>query len=161
MQSRLLLCCAGLLAQAASALGASGDEHWSPQFGWPGTTNTIVAIAVHDGRIYAGGYNTSVGLYSTALNVWDGARWSTLGQFTGSTAILYDLAFVGNTLYAAGTFTNVNGVAVSGLARWDGASWSSVGFKGGAFGLAADGNNLYVTGVFTSAGGVAMTNVGC
>jgi hypothetical protein len=152
---------AACLMQTLVALGAPGDEHWSGQFGWPGASNTVLSIAVKNGKVYAGGIPTSAFLTNGTLNVWDGIQWSPIGQFKGSTAVLYDLAFVGDTLYAAGIFTNVNGVAASGLARWDGAAWSSIGLKGVAFGLAVDGNNLYVAGVFTNAGSVIMTNIGC
>jgi hypothetical protein len=71
-----------------------------------------------------------------------------------------DLAFVGNTLYAAGSFTNVNGVTANGLAKWDGTSWSSVGFSGLAYALAVDGNNLYVGGIYINVGNVTTTNIG-
>ena len=35
---------------------ATGDEHWDVQFGLSGTTNTLQALTLHDGRIYGGGY---------------------------------------------------------------------------------------------------------
>jgi trimeric autotransporter adhesin len=151
-----------LVGQTHPAVASPGDEHWGKQFGWPGTSNIVFAIAEHNGRIYSGGALNGGLLTNGFLNVWDGVEWSSLAEFRGSTVVLYDLAFVGNFLYAAGLFTNVNGVAASGLARWDGTSWSSIGFKGAAFGLVVDGNNLYVAGSFTNAAGSAvMTNIGC
>lgn len=71
------------------------------------------------------------------------------------------MAFVGNNLYIAGSFTNVNGVAATGLAKWDGANWSSVGLSGSLYGLAVSGNNLYVAGGFTNAtaDGSVATNI--
>src|SRR5262249_46286815 len=73
---------------------------------------------------------------------------------------IYDLAFVGDTLYAAGQFTNVDGVAANGLAKWDGTNWSSVGFSGIANCLAVDGGNLYVGGTFaTNLSGLGLTNI--
>src|SRR5262249_35357114 len=94
------------------------------------------------------------------LAVWDGRQWSALGNFFGSLVQVLDMAFVGETLYVAGVFTNARGAAAHGLTRWDGNSGSGVGLSGSADGLAADGNDLYVAGVFTNAGSVIMTNVG-
>ena len=118
------------------------------------------AVTTHKGRIYACG--GSVGVTTAALEVWDGAQWSVLSWFYApSSAVVYDLAFVGDTLYAAGIFTNVDGVAVTNLARWDGSTWSGVGWnKGTPMALAVDGGNLYVGGTFTNVAGVAMKNVG-
>ncbi|MDB6032253.1 MAG: hypothetical protein JWM16_2591 [Verrucomicrobiales bacterium] len=143
------------------SFGAPGDEHWSKQFGWPGTSNVVLAIAKHDGKVYCSGALNTGFYINTFLNVWDGVEWTNLAEFKGDTSALYDLAFVGNYLYAAGLFTNVNGVAASGLARWDGTSWSSIGFVGAALGLDVDGDDLFVAGSFTNkAGSQVMTNIG-
>jgi len=136
------------------------DAHWDLQFGTPGTTNDILAIALHGGNLYIAGYGST----SPTLKMWDGGQWSTIGTITNSSgaAGVYDLAFVGNELYAAGMFTQVNGVAANGLAQWNGSSWTAVSFSGSALGLAVSGNNLYVGGEFTNldSGGVMMTNIG-
>lgn len=141
------------------AVAAPGDEHWDAQFGWPGPGGDNYAVTTHNGRIYVSGLGATG--TNVSLEVWDGTQWLAMGQFYGSgeTAI-FSLAFVGNTLYAGGTFTNVNGVAATGLAKWNGSSWSSIGFNGTAYALAVDGNNLYVGGNFTNAAGVAMQNIG-
>lgn len=153
----------GLLLMSAGVSGAApGDEHWDVAFGWPGSTNYVYSIAQHKGVLYAGGQPTS----GTNVNIcaFDGSHWSGLGLFSGTgTPTVYDLAFVGDTLYAAGFFSSVDGAPIKGLARWDGNTWSSVGgFSGNAYALAVDGNNLYVGGNFTNAaaGGVSVTNVG-
>ena len=137
-----------------------GDEHWDAQLGWSGPGGNNFAVTTHNGRIYACG--GSVGVNHVALAVWDGVQWSAMSQFYApSSAVVYDLAFVGDTLYAAGIFTNVDGVAVTNLARWDGTTWSGVGWsKGTPMALAVEGGNLYVGGTFTNVAGVAMKNVG-
>jgi hypothetical protein len=136
-----------------------GDEHWDNQFNWPGPSGNVAAIATHNGSVYVSFAATSTNF---PIEVWDGLQWSTMAQAYGSGIFVYDLAFVGDTLYLAGLFTNVNGVAVTNLAKWDGTSWSSIGFNGMATVLAVDGNNLYVGGAFTNAaaGGLTVTNVG-
>ncbi|MGZ4964512.1 MAG: hypothetical protein ACXWC8_18300, partial [Limisphaerales bacterium] len=137
----------------------SGDEHWDPQFGLPGPGGNNYAVVSHNDRLYVSGLASTT---NVALMLWDGAQWSAMSQFygsSGSTAV-YDLAFVGDTLYAGGSFTNVDGVAANGLAKWDGTNWSNVGFKGTAYSLAVDGSDLYVGGGFkTNLAGLALTNV--
>ena len=128
------------------------------------TNNFIYAVAVNNGMLYAAGVKPSGTRTNTALNVWDGKQWGVAAMFNGvGTVQVNDLAFVGNTLYAAGNFTNVNGLVANGLARWDGTTWSGIGFSGTAYALAVDGNNLYVGGIFTNLdnNGVTMTNIGC
>ncbi len=143
-----------------------GDEHWDVQFGAPGVTNNIFAVAVNNGLVYAAGAAPVGVRTSTPLNVWDGKQWTVSAVFTGpqlsgpSSMQVNDLALIGNTLFAAGSFTNVNGVTANGLAKWDGTSWSDIGFTGLAYSFAVDGNNLYVGGIYTNAGGVTTTNIG-
>src|ERR1051325_486837 len=161
MQSvRSALCVVVLFAALIPTAAAPGDEHWSPQFGWPGTTENVNAIRLHQGKLYFAGGTT--GGTNAGINVWDGNQFVRFGDFRGpSGTTIYDLLFVGNTLYAAGFFTNVDGAAVRGLARWDGSTWSATGFTNGTVvALATDGTDLYAGGVFTNPGGVALTNIG-
>jgi hypothetical protein len=155
-------CLTVFLLSALSARAVPGDEHWDPQFNWPGATNIFMGIGIGGGKVYAGGQMSAGTLTNAPLEVWDGLQWTTMGAFAGSTATISDIAIVNGAVYVAGAFTNVNGAAISGLARWDGANWNSLGFSGIAIGLAVNGNNLYVAGAFTNAdaGGVMMTNIG-
>ncbi len=152
---------ASVLLISFSLRAVPGDEHWDVQFGWPGPGQTTDSIVAHNGQLYTSGASTT--LTNVPLIVWDGWQWSPRAQFYGpSTVIVYDLAFVGDTLYAAGNFTNVNGIAAGGLAKWDGVNWTSVnGFKGTVTGLTVDGANLYVSGIFTNpaVGGAIATNI--
>jgi hypothetical protein len=166
--TRCQLVATGLLLASCSLFGAvPGDEHWDAQFGAPGVNNSTYAVAVNNGLLYAAGATPVGGARTnTPLNVWDGKQWTISAWFYGPTITgpslmqVNDLAFVGNTLYAAGSFTNVNGVTANGLAKWDGTSWSSVGFSGLAYALAVNGNNLYVGGIYTNVGNVTTTNIG-
>ncbi|HEY2082121.1 MAG TPA: hypothetical protein VGI88_05005, partial [Verrucomicrobiae bacterium] len=150
-----------LLMTSVSSRAISGDEHWDNQFGWPGPGQVTDSIAVHNGRIYTSGAGSTT--TNVALIVWDGWQWSPEAQFIGpSTVIVYDLAFIGDTLYAAGNFTNVNGITAGGLAKWDGVNWTTVNnFKGTITCLTVDGANLYASGIFTNpaAGGAIATNI--
>jgi trimeric autotransporter adhesin len=136
------------------------DVHWDTQFGAPGTTNNILGIALNGQNIYATGFGST----TPTMKMWDGGQWNTIGTFSNSVGspTVYDVACVGNTLYAAGSFSSVNGVAATGLAEWNGSAWSSAGLGGTALSLAVNGNNLYVGGFFTNldSSGVVMTNIG-
>ena len=160
---RFILCAWICLAPAAqpAAVAADGDEHWSYEFGWPGTLETINAIREHDGKLYFGGGTPGAGT-NASLFVFDGKQLTRLALFTGASGTyIYDLHFVGSSLYVGGYFTNVEGVAVRGMAGWDGHSWSATGLTNGTVvTLASDGPDLFVGGVFTNPGGVALTNVG-
>src|ERR1035438_9064955 len=94
------------LVSAGSLRAVSGDEHWDAQFGAPGLTNVTYAVAVNNGRACAAGVAAG-GRTTAPLSAWDGKQWSAVATFTGpATMPVNDLAFVGNTLYAAGNFTN-------------------------------------------------------
>jgi len=139
---------------------AEGDQHWSPQFGWPGSLETVTAFQYHDGKLYFAG--TVAGSTNTSLNVFDGTRMTRVALFTGNSgASINDLLFIDETLYVAGSFTNVEGVAVRALARWSGSEWTATGFTNGiGVTLATDGADLYAGGLFTNPGGVTLTNIG-
>jgi hypothetical protein len=150
-----------LCVSMASLTAAPGDEHWDPQFGWPGTTNMVIALALNGDRVYAGGYFTTPSIAETNfVEVWDGNRWTYIPGLEDTTAI-DDFAFLGDDLYVAGQFGRAGTNRAVGLARWNGSVWSDVaGFVGPAvLTMVSDGANLYVGGIFTNAGGVHVTNV--
>ena len=130
-----------VLAPISLRAGVPGDEHWDAQFGGPGVSNTVnivYGIAANNGMVYCAGYSTA-GRTNTPLYQWDGKQWTSPALFSGPSILqVNDLLFVGSTLYAAGNFTNVNGVAARGLAKWDGTTWSSIGFSGVAYALATE-----------------------
>src|SRR5271170_1750159 len=105
----LLLSLIGSLFPVIPSFAVPGDEHWDAQFGAPGTTNSIEAIAVNNGMLYVGGYG--VPNTNATLCVWDGNQWSAFATFNNgaSPASIYDATFVGNVLYVAGIFSSVNG----------------------------------------------------
>jgi hypothetical protein len=144
------------------AHAAPGDGHWDRQFGTPGTASRNFALRFNQNSLYTGGASLAAGQIATntVVNVFDGTKWSSLGEITGGLTVLYDFAFLGNDLYVGGLFQRAGDVPAVGLAKWDGANWSDVGgFSGLASSLAADGTNLYVGGFFTNCGGIFTTNV--
>ena len=160
MMKHLVIVVGFLLVVRPAAFGAAGDEHWDYQFGWPGTGGNDGALVMHNGLLYASGSGTSP--TNVAIQVWDGEQWTAVAQIYGPPGTLvYNMAFLGDTLFVVGTFTNVNGQAITNFARWDGTTWSSVNFNGLVTALAVNGNNLYVGGAFTNAaaGGMTATNI--
>jgi hypothetical protein len=90
---------------------------------------------------------------------WDGASWTEIGDTSGASTVndlfVYDDGG-GQDLYAAGSFSGVNGVTAANIARWDGSSWSAVGSGPGGTVLAMEayddgsGTQLYVGGTFNT-----------
>ena len=154
--ARLGLYGLGAAATLSVASAVPGDEHWDPQFGWPGTTNSVFALALNEGRVYAGGtFGTPQMATNDFVEIWDGTRWTYLPGLRGSMPVVFAFAFLGHDLYVGGTFSKAGDVAASGLARWNGSAWSDVGgFAGAVSALAADGRNLYV-------GAASPTPAGC
>jgi hypothetical protein len=146
-------------------LFASGDENWDDRFTPPGVDPTEVGvIAVNGSDVYVGGFFTMAGgVTVNHIARWDGNKWSALGNGVGAgqlTATVYDIAFQGNDVYVAGSFTT----PFNRIAKWDGARWSGVGggVSGGSFAeiraLAATPTELYAGGIFTDAGGELTVN---
>ncbi|HYF61547.1 MAG TPA: hypothetical protein VD886_01960 [Herpetosiphonaceae bacterium] len=106
------------------------------------------------------------GDYRSGLFRWHAGAWSQLAAYTRTDSI-NAMAWGHDSLYVAGTFTEMGGVPADRLARWDGQQWSAVGS-----GFAPQGNNtptvydlafdqgiLYVGGVFSSFDGVAANGL--
>jgi hypothetical protein len=131
-------------------------------------TNTVNALALQNGILFAGGSFTNSytgGVRFNRIAAWNGSSWTQVGAgFTGGA--VNALAANSNFLYAAGTITNSGGTLFNRIARWNGSSWSGLGsgvtntFGGTSiFGLALDGDDLYLTGSFNRAGSRASSYI--
>jgi len=130
------------------------------------TGGAVFALAVYNGKLYAGGKFDSAGtVAATNLAVWDGATWSAVGTgFSDST--IGALAVFNNELYAGGflgTYNNSIGV----IDKWNGTSWSPVGsgFTGTihnsskVFSLCVYQSKLVAGGIFDSIGGIEANDI--
>ncbi|GAB4423567.1 MAG: hypothetical protein OHK0039_40220 [Bacteroidia bacterium] len=147
---------------------------WNPTDGWrpfaqgffgnaASNFNKIVYTLFRDGNeLYIGGFfggvnqnitTTSLARYSLVTQTW--SSWgSGLG---GSFPRIYAFAKFKGAIYAAGTFTSVNGTSITHLARLSGSTWTGVGtFDNTVHSLLNVGDSvLVVGGVFTSIDGNA------
>jgi hypothetical protein len=137
-----------------------------------GLGNTVYALAVHNGSLYAGGQFTSVGSGGTACtgcnNVarWTGSAWTNLDQ--GLNLTVWALGVYNGSLYAGGQFTAVGsgGTACTGcnrVARWTGSAWTNLdaGLNYQVESFAVYNGSLYAGGYFTDVGSGGTACTGC
>lgn len=131
-----------------------------------GTDYTVGALAKLGDNLFVGGLFTNAGgVVANGIARWNGTAWSALGSGVARPAprkpSVLSLAVVGSTLYAAGDFTSIGGVAANSVARWNGAVWSALGpgINGWVYALAPSGTSLYAGGYFRTAGAVTVNGV--
>ena len=93
----------------------------------------------------------------TVLNYiaqWDGTSWQSVGG--GMDAEVRSIAFIGDTLYAGGNFTQAGSNSVYYLAYWDGQNWDEAagGTSYPVYSLFATHDSLFVGGGFNYVGGL-------
>jgi trimeric autotransporter adhesin len=138
--------------EAAAGVGLNGPVH---------------ALAMLDGRLYAGGSFTvpAPGGSSSAVAVWDGQQWAAVGA--GLIGPVWALAVVNGTLWAGG---DLSAPLLSYVARWNATAgaWASApldpSLDGPVYTLADHNGRLVVGGAFatylTQWDGVAWGPVG-
>ncbi|GAB3876219.1 hypothetical protein GCM10028824_33540 [Hymenobacter segetis] len=136
-----------------------------------GTDSGISGLAVSGTTVYAGGrFAAAGGNTATHVAQWSGSTWSPLGTGTapGVTGPQYSSVSVnsilvnGTSMYIAGSFTSVAGVAANGIAKWNGSTWSALGAgvsSVSALALAPNGTDLYVGGYFYMAGSISANRI--
>ena len=112
----------------------------------------VRALSFHGGALWAGGNYQLEGGGVAGLAVWNGTAWSAPpgGAVNGP---VYELARLGDSLFVAGGFTSVGGIAAQRVAEWNGTAWAAYDLPNwgiGVYGLAAgrDGT-LYAGGAFS------------
>ena len=93
-------------------------------FDWP-----VEHLEPAGSRLFvAGQFSRTPGESVDGLAVWDGTRWTSVGNFAGRSGQIQGMAWdsLRNLLYVVGDFLSVNGVPVAGVARWDGVAWSGL-----------------------------------
>ncbi len=108
---------------------------------------TIIAMAWHDGKLFAsGGFETIGDEPCNRIAMFDGKSWSEAGN-KGLNRNVTMFASTGKTLYACGEFTKTgDDTQLNHVAKWDGAKWQPLGngVDNDAYGIAVDGETVYV-----------------
>ncbi|MDP4198016.1 MAG: T9SS type A sorting domain-containing protein [Bacteroidota bacterium] len=120
-----------------------------------GLGDIVQTLAVHNGKLYAGGHFIHAGSSNSVVNhiaVWDGTKWSSLGG--GIDGYVNALTFIGDTLYAGGNFAHAGSNTAYNLASWDGTQWSEAGNGTSypVYALLATHDSLFVGGDFQYVG---------
>jgi trimeric autotransporter adhesin len=133
----------------------------------PNANDTVLALAVKDSIVYAGGKFTSIGGQTrhkiAALDAYSGLATSWNPGASNPNSIVYALLVHGSTVYVGGDFDNIGGQsrhriaalrADSGSATlWDPNSSSTV------YALAAYGSTIYAGGAFNDIGGQSRSGI--
>jgi len=151
--------------EKVGGVNINGIAKWNGS-AWSGfeiTNCQMGEIFLADGKLYAipdapggiGDLNDSPYLFA----VWDGSRWSSLGN--GLNGIVYALASGSDGVYAGGCFTNGGGIDLDYIGKWDGTRWHAVGsgMNHCVYAVAVEGSELYTGGYFTEAGGMAASHI--
>lgn len=147
---------------------------WSPLAS--GFNNTVNALVVHQGQLFAGGSFTARGDGSGSLHgigVWDGSQWQDVPVISEwrINNVFNALASDGNNLYVGGNFyigwstpppPPIEGDGLDNIGYWDGVNWHSMKPALGitVSTLAFYNGQLYAGGSFTTnAGGTSLKRI--
>jgi hypothetical protein len=128
----------------------------------PSLDSSMLTLEVFQGKLYTGGRISRIypnGATLRNMAAWDGSAWSP-GASGADGSVLAYTEWNGD-VYAAGSFTQLNGQALSHIARRTPAGWQPLGsgIDGTVRALSVHGGELVAAGSFTSAGGVSASNI--
>jgi hypothetical protein len=117
----------------------------------PELSGYIMSVAVSDDAAYIGGIFQNADGSIRNIARWDGTTLQGMGAPDGFVSIV---AASGTTVYAGGSFGQIDGCACTNLGRWNGNAWEPLGSgtNGTVRDIAVDGHDVYVQGEFSLAG---------
>lgn len=149
----------------SASLADSIEQYWDPEFGLPEADSAITALEANGNVLYAGGSFSSIGgINARGIALWNGARWSALGNGVGAdetaTAVLAILP-QNDGIYVGGRFTRAGVSEATNVAMWDGAKWHPMGegFDGSVKTLAWFKGSLYAGGDFSMSGNTPVVRL--
>ncbi len=161
---------------AASRIAKWDGVSWNALgSGLGGDAPTVADLeADQSGNLFVTGqFETAGGKPIHLVAMWDGTSWNDLSTGKSSSGLegdapaIFDLSIsLSGDLYAAVSFTTIDGVAVNNIARWNGSSWDALSTKDGngingsvsAISVNAD-DQVFVGGDFTNAGGLSANHI--
>lgn len=125
------------------------SQGWNPL--GDGLNNEVLAIATHNGDVYAGGLFTDAGGDPDAdyLARWDGTKWQAVAP--GLNYIVWTIAFYGDAVLVGGAFTDAGGNPdADHIAYWNGKQWNALGsgLNDVVYTITVSGEEIYVGGLF-------------
>ncbi len=149
----ILLHCIATKAQTWDSLGA-------------GTDNAVLALAVYNNSLYAGGAFDSAGnIGANKVASWNGFKWDSLEDGIDVNMPLissvFSLCNYSGSLFTGGELEGANHIPLKGIAQWNGVSWDSVlaGINGKVYALAVYNGELYAGGNFLKSGNTTVSNI--
>lgn len=121
-------------------------------------------LVAQGGQIYASEVSsyTPEGTFIASYRIGRlvGTNWEPVGGDVSGGGVT-GIAFKGNEMFVAGSFTSAGGVQVDRIAKWNGSEWSTLGtgLNNTATAIAVHNNDVYVAGTFTQAGGQAVNRI--
>ncbi|HYF36256.1 MAG TPA: choice-of-anchor D domain-containing protein [Prosthecobacter sp.] len=133
---------------------------------WNGETWSAVGSGYSGGFIYS--LSQSGGQVYAAMgskvSKWDGGTWTVVAS--GLNGEIYELLVRGDEIFAAGGFTEANGVGCRRFAKFADGNWDQIGGEQDELGLdgkvnaiAVSGTDIYLAGNFTTAGEVVVNRI--
>ncbi len=131
----------------------------------PGANNTVYALEVNGGVVYAGGlFSTSGGQSRSRLVALDGFSGLATSWNPGANSGVYSLEYQSGILYVGGDFTVINGQPRNRIAAVDATTAVPTGWNPGANStvktLCFSADRIYAGGSFTSLGGSTRNYIG-
>ncbi len=123
-------------------------------------TAQVLALAVYNGQLFAGGtFPSAGGVAASNIAAWDGVTWEPLG--IGVDHWVMSMTVFDGELVAGGGMLTAGSTGVSGVARWDGSTWRSLGSgtNGNVDSFAIFNGELIAGGFLTSAEGVSAERI--
>jgi len=123
-----------------------------------GMNERVMALAVYQGDLYAGGWFTSAdGNAVNCLARWDGSAWQEVGNGVSGPAPRVIAMKVHNGMLVLGGAFNIAGgtSGFNNLAMWDGLTWHTMtsGTSGRVVALAPYADSIFAGGLIATAGG--------
>jgi len=96
-----------------------------PEIGMQVNVNTVRALAVYNGFLYAAGlFDTAGGIQANGIAKWDGTQWTSVDS--GVLGYILCLTVYNGELYAGGHFIKAGNTKANNIAVWNDTLWATL-----------------------------------